>query len=218
MEIWNQVGRTRLSNFTFTFHFPVLEKEVFLPGESQGRGSLVGCRLWGHTELDTTEVTPQHILFKLWEGSNMWRALRIAHGRCQSRHSNHVYPSSCVPVHSESRQTATSESGAEKGLLRSHKETRWLMPWKALSSLKGFGRAFSKGRWGEGRKIVISLCTILWLADGETVRRYHRGYQSLGSRRPEAVCSWSASTSSIWGGRWFPSEKQLRKCPSGTII
>ena len=50
-------GRTRLNDFTFTFHFPVLEKEVFLPGESQGRGSLVGCRLWGHTELDTTEVT-----------------------------------------------------------------------------------------------------------------------------------------------------------------
>ena len=30
---------------------------VFLPGESQGRGSLVGCHLWGRTELDTTEVT-----------------------------------------------------------------------------------------------------------------------------------------------------------------
>ena len=30
---------------------------VFLPGESQGRGSLVGCRLWGRTESDTTEVT-----------------------------------------------------------------------------------------------------------------------------------------------------------------
>ena len=30
---------------------------VFLPGESQGRGSLVGCRLWGGTESDTTEVT-----------------------------------------------------------------------------------------------------------------------------------------------------------------
>ena len=29
----------------------------FLPGESQGRGSLVGCHLWGHTESDTTEVT-----------------------------------------------------------------------------------------------------------------------------------------------------------------
>ena len=30
---------------------------VFLPGESQGLGSLVGCRLWGHTESDTTEAT-----------------------------------------------------------------------------------------------------------------------------------------------------------------
>ena len=30
---------------------------VFLPGESLGWGSLVGCRLWGHTESDTTEVT-----------------------------------------------------------------------------------------------------------------------------------------------------------------
>ena len=30
---------------------------VFLPGESQGWGSLVGCRLWGHTESDTTEAT-----------------------------------------------------------------------------------------------------------------------------------------------------------------
>ena len=30
---------------------------VFLPGESQGRGSLVGCHLWSHTESDTTEVT-----------------------------------------------------------------------------------------------------------------------------------------------------------------
>jgi len=25
--------------------------------ESQGRGSLVGCHLWGRTESDTTEVT-----------------------------------------------------------------------------------------------------------------------------------------------------------------
>ena len=101
--------RTRLGDFTFTFHFHALEKEMathssvlawripgmgepgglpsmgshrvrhdwatslslftfmhwrrkwqptpVLPGESQGRGSLVGCRLWGGTELDTTEVT-----------------------------------------------------------------------------------------------------------------------------------------------------------------
>ena len=32
---------------------------VFLTGESQGQRSLLGCRLWGHTELDTTEETQQ---------------------------------------------------------------------------------------------------------------------------------------------------------------
>ena len=32
---------------------------VFLPGESQGQRSLLGCRLWGRTEWDTTEATQQ---------------------------------------------------------------------------------------------------------------------------------------------------------------
>ena len=55
-------SRTRLSDLPFTFYFHALEKEMathsmFLPGESQGRGSLVGCRLWGHTESGTTEAT-----------------------------------------------------------------------------------------------------------------------------------------------------------------
>ena len=55
-------SRTRLSDFTFTFHFHALEREmathsVFLPGESQGRGSLVGCHLWGRTESDMNEAT-----------------------------------------------------------------------------------------------------------------------------------------------------------------
>ena len=51
-------GATSLSLFTF-MHWRRKWKPtpVFLPGESLGRGSLVGCRLWGRTELDTTEVT-----------------------------------------------------------------------------------------------------------------------------------------------------------------
>ena len=32
---------------------------MFLPGESQEQWSLVGCRLWGRTVLDMTEVTWQ---------------------------------------------------------------------------------------------------------------------------------------------------------------
>ena len=49
---------TSLSLFTFMhWRREWQPTPVFLPGESQGRGSLVGCRLWGRTELDTTEAT-----------------------------------------------------------------------------------------------------------------------------------------------------------------
>ena len=50
-------------HFTFTLFLSCIGEgngnatPVFLPGESQGWGSLMGCRLWGHTELNTTEVT-----------------------------------------------------------------------------------------------------------------------------------------------------------------
>ena len=49
---------TRLSDFTFMHWRRIWQPTpVFLPGESQGQGSLVGCRLWGRTESDTTEAT-----------------------------------------------------------------------------------------------------------------------------------------------------------------
>ena len=49
---------TSLSLFTFMHWGRKWQPTpVFWPGESQGQGSLVGCRLWGHTESDTTEVT-----------------------------------------------------------------------------------------------------------------------------------------------------------------
>ena len=55
-------SQTQLSNFTFTFYFHALEKEMathssVLAWRIPGMGSLVGCCLWGHTESDTTEVT-----------------------------------------------------------------------------------------------------------------------------------------------------------------
>ena len=49
---------TSLSLFTLThWRRKWQPTPVFLPGESQGRGSLVGCHLWGRTESDTTEAT-----------------------------------------------------------------------------------------------------------------------------------------------------------------
>ena len=66
---------TSLSLFTFMhWRRKWQPTPVFLPGESQGRGSLVGCHLWGHTESETTEVTQQqqqafcHILMSSSDG------------------------------------------------------------------------------------------------------------------------------------------------------
>ena len=55
-----RVGHLR--DFTFTFHFLALEKEMathssVLALRISGTGSLVGCHLWGCTESDKTEVT-----------------------------------------------------------------------------------------------------------------------------------------------------------------
>ena len=56
---------TSLSLFTFMhWRRKWQPTPVFLPGESQGLGSLVGCCLWGHTGSDTTEATwrqQQHV-------------------------------------------------------------------------------------------------------------------------------------------------------------
>ena len=51
-----------LSSLTFTFHFHALKKEMathssVLAWRIPGMGEPVGCCLWGHTELDTTEAT-----------------------------------------------------------------------------------------------------------------------------------------------------------------
>ena len=49
---------TSLSLFTFMhWRRKWQPTPLFLPGECQGRGSLVGCRLWGRTESGTTEAT-----------------------------------------------------------------------------------------------------------------------------------------------------------------
>ena len=56
------LSRTQLSDFTFTFPFHTLEKEMathssVLAWRLPGTGELVDCHLWGCTESDMTKVT-----------------------------------------------------------------------------------------------------------------------------------------------------------------
>ena len=76
---------TSLSLFTF---MPWRRKwqltPVFLPGESQGWGSLMGCCLWDRTELDTTEATQQQQQDHTWGGhgySLQYCCLENPHGQ-----------------------------------------------------------------------------------------------------------------------------------------
>ena len=58
---------TSLSLFTFMhWRRKWQPTPVFLPGESQGRGSLVGCCLQDRTESDTTEATQQQQQLFSW--------------------------------------------------------------------------------------------------------------------------------------------------------
>ena len=62
LQSMGSLSRTRLSDFTFTFHFHALEKEMathssVLAWRIPGTGEPGGRHLWGHTESDTTEVT-----------------------------------------------------------------------------------------------------------------------------------------------------------------
>ena len=55
-------SRRWLSDFTFTFHFHALEKEMethssVLAWRIPGKGEPGGLPLWDRTELDTTEAT-----------------------------------------------------------------------------------------------------------------------------------------------------------------
>ena len=77
---------------------------VFLRGESQGRGSLVGCRLWGREESDTTERLHFHFslactaegngnplpcccLENPWDGGAWWAAIYgVAQSRTRLKH------------------------------------------------------------------------------------------------------------------------------------
>ena len=57
LQSMGSLSWTRLSDFTFMhWRRKWQPTPIFLPGESQGQGSLVGCRLWGHTESDMTEA------------------------------------------------------------------------------------------------------------------------------------------------------------------
>ena len=93
---------TRLSDFTFTFHFHALEKEIathssVLAWRIQGWGSLVGYHLWGRTESDTTEATWQQQTCSTqgFHKPSIWKENAMSENRSNVKHSK---TRSCLSV------------------------------------------------------------------------------------------------------------------------
>ena len=105
---------TSLSLFTFMhWRRKWQPTPVFLPGECQGQGSLVGCCLWGRTESDTTEATQQQqplisvllawvsSLFPYWGG--WWEC----NSRCPLFTTFCISDSATLPGESEKNELGT---------------------------------------------------------------------------------------------------------------
>ena len=109
---------TSLSLFTF-MHWrrkwqPTL---VFLPGESQGGASLVGCHLWGCTESDTTEATSQQQEWAEKQDRRVQRRMFLLSKRTV------VYQSHLNKVWWQQRETGTPVHQCEYEMVQ--------QPWKS---------------------------------------------------------------------------------------
>ena len=106
-------SRTRLSDFPFTLLTFIHWRRkwqptpVFLPGESQGRGSLVGCRLWSHR------------VGHDW--SDLAAAAQTGHCVCDN--------CSCWPYSKGKGKYQNSEQSLEI-----ESTTSWGLPWKDRNS------------------------------------------------------------------------------------
>ena len=122
---------TSLSLFTFMhWRRKWQPTPVFLPGESQGWRSLVGCCLWGRTESDMTEATQQQ----------------------QQQVKTSIWYNPVLPVIKEEKEQMTSAQNLVSSTTRLKwkspnrvrlwdlmKPTRLLCPWNAPGKNSGMG-------------------------------------------------------------------------------
>ena len=117
---------------------------VFLPGESRGRGSLVGCRLWSRTESDTTEATQQqqqqHTHIHIWVNTFGFYKLHSLAYFCFSSRGRHMHSKYLYPH-----------------IYMSYFKSWKMMSWKCCTQYASkFGKLSSGHRTGKGQFLFQS--------------------------------------------------------------
>ena len=114
---------TSLSLFTFMhWRRNWQPTPAFLPRESQWRRSLVGCRLWGHEELDTTKATYQGVAME--NTPSWWIKFRLLWGLSLAGIYDLTARLCCghilrFPTHTHTRQEGRNQMG-EHGTMIFH--------------------------------------------------------------------------------------------------
>ena len=111
---------------------------VFLPGESQGRGSLVGCRLWGHTEShdwnDLAAAAAQHCpVYCLLASLEGGKRLCQTRGKC---------------TNSPTVQMTSQEAWPIKGVLQGPQHSLGLHPGRGNAPMFTNSTPAHTPRWG----------------------------------------------------------------------
>ena len=135
---------------------------VFLPGESQGQQSLVGCHLWGRTESDTTEATSQQqqqqrFCFNLKGRHTVHPSpLRLApipiyplHPQSQTHTPTKAPPRGQTRFGNEAPPEAQGVNSCTEGcVLWSQHLRRWEGRWAEKEGVSGPDGS-EEGKWGE---------------------------------------------------------------------
>ena len=152
---------TSLSLFTFLhWRRKWQPTPVFLPGESQRRRSLVGCRLWGRTESDMTEVTQQ-------------RSSRYAEDTILTAESEEELKSFLMKVKEESEKAGLKFNIQITKIMASGPITSWQIYGKTMETVTDFiflgSKITADGDYSHdikrrlllGRKVMTNLDSVL---------------------------------------------------------
>ena len=134
---------TSLSLFTFMhWRRKWQPTPVFVPGESQGPGSLVGCHLWGRTESDTTEATQQQQQQSKGQGG----LLPIIKDWIPKLTKLKLYENRCHPLFTSLERNEISESVLYKSFSCIQLiETAWIVAHQSLLSMESSRQGYWNG-------------------------------------------------------------------------
>ena len=193
---------------------------VFLPGESQGRGSLVHCRLWGRTESDTTEATYQQQQGFLLVCSDQGRP-QVTDSMAKWKHRAIYTPPGNLRWENQRMFSLHESPALWTQNWHGRKNLSWFYSWNSQRSLsKQMPVQWElQNPWGRFKQQAFGTCApvLTWVS---LEQRFNSTAQhnTAMQRTASGVRGWSDSTKdakqmgtdlfSVWYETWYQTENK----------